>query len=88
MFIHIGGDFMVDDNNIVAIMDFDTVTASQRTFNLLKIAEKEGRIVNIDYDLPKTMILVNDNQFNYIYLTPISVRQIEKRTNNIFVQND
>ena len=88
MFVHIGGDFMIEANNIVAIMDFDNVTGERRTLNLLKNAEKEGRIVNIDYDLPRTMILVNDNHFNYVYLTPISVKQIEKRINNFFVQDD
>ena len=72
MFIHLGGDFVVSKKDIVAICDMDTSTTSKITCDMLVRAEREGSIVTISNDLPKSFVVTMQENMNYIYLSPIS----------------
>ena len=47
MFLHIGGEYIIAENDIVAVMDMEKSTLSQDTRNFLKVAEEEGFIINV-----------------------------------------
>lgn len=80
MFLHIGGDVVIPVKNIIAILDIDTTTFSKDTKEFLKIAEEEGFIKSISYDLPKTFIITEVDKKSIIYLSPISSVTLNKRT--------
>ena len=72
MFVHIGGDFVVSEKDIVAICDMDTSTTSKITCDMLVRAEKEGSIITISNELPKSFVVTLQENMNFIYLSPIS----------------
>jgi hypothetical protein len=79
MFLHIGGDVVIPIKNIIAILDIDTTTISKDTKEFLKIAEEEGFVESISYDLPKSFIITEIDKKSKIYLSPISSVTLHKR---------
>jgi len=79
MFLHIGGDYVIGMKNIIGIFDIETTTVSKDTKEFLKIAEEEGFIESISYDLPKSFIITETDKKSKIYLTPISSVTLNKR---------
>ncbi len=76
VYIHIGGECSIPEKTIVGIFDLDEVTKSNNsTHAFLKKAEEEGRVENVSYDLPRSIIVAVDK----IYLSPISAGTIKKR---------
>lgn len=82
MFLHLGGDYVVFEKDIVAICDMDTSTTSKITCDLLKDAEKEGLIIAISNELPKSFIVTTQENMNFIYLSPISSTALRGRLEN------
>lgn len=80
MFLHIGGDYIVSINDIVAIVDMEKSTISQDTRNFLKISDEEGFIINVVNDeLPKSFIITQEKHKSKVYLSPISTNTLFKR---------
>ena len=79
MFIHLGGDFVVSENEIVAICDLDTSTTSIITCDMLIKAEKEGTMIEISNELPKSFVVTTQENTNLIYLSPISTVALRGR---------
>jgi len=79
VFVHLGGDFVVSEKEIVAICDMDTSTTSKITCDMLIKAEKEGSMIEISNELPKSFVVTTQDQMNYIYLSPISTVALRGR---------
>ena len=54
MFLHLGEDTVITDKNIIGIFDMDTSTVNKATRDYLNKAQKDGRVVYVNYDLPKS----------------------------------
>ena len=53
MFLHLGGDTVVNAENIIAIMDMETTSISKITREYLTYAEKNNDVINVSFfDLP------------------------------------
>ena len=57
MFLHLGQDALIKKNEIIGIFDLDNTTVSRQTRLFLAAKEKEGKIINVATDLPKSFIL-------------------------------
>lgn len=79
MYIHLGQDTVVKQEEIIGIFDMDTATVAKSTRDFLSRAEKEGKIINITYDLPKSFIVCKKNNKKIIYISQISTSTLEKR---------
>ena len=53
MYLHLGQDYIVPLQNVVAVFDMDTATVSGRTQRLLSRLQDEGRIIELYDDLPR-----------------------------------
>ena len=53
MYLHIGEDTLVRDKDIIGIFDMDTSTVNKATRDYLKKAEKDKRVIYVNYDLQK-----------------------------------
>lgn len=84
MFVHIGGDIVVRTKEIISINDINT-TSSEATKEFLEIAKEEGFIEDIANGQPKSFIIINKDNQQKIYLSPISSLTIKKRAN--FLEN-
>lgn len=79
MYLHLGGDVVVLKKNIVGIFDIEKATISKHTKNYLAIAEKEGRVVNVSYELPKSFVVSMEDGVAIVYINQISSQTLAKR---------
>lgn len=76
MYLYLGGDIVVKTDDIIGIFDMDTSTVNKSTRDYLAKAEKEKRIVNVNYELPKSFIVCEDK----IYVCPLNTATLLKRS--------
>lgn len=57
MYLHAGNNCMIRQKNIIAILDMDNATVAADTKRFLQTAQKEGRLITAQNELPKSMIL-------------------------------
>ncbi len=75
MYVNIGGNYAVSDKEIIGIMDIENTSTSKITREYLNRAEKEGRIVTLSYDLPRSYIITDD----LVYISPVLTQTLIKR---------
>ncbi len=76
MYLYLGGDTAVKTDRIIGIFDMDTSTVNKATRDYLSKAEKEKRIVYVNYELPKSFIVCEDK----IYVCPLNTATLLKRS--------
>ena len=79
MYVHIGQDYMVPVRSIISIFDMDTATYARSTRGLLTRLEKEGRVVTLFDDLPKSAVLCTSELGEILYITQISSTALQRR---------
>ena len=82
MYIHLGNEISVKKKNIVGIFDIENTTISKNTGHLLENATKEGRVVNVSYEMPISFIVSMENGREIVYISQISVATLRKRASN------
>ena len=69
MYLHLGGEYVIKEEEVIGIFDLDTSTVSKHTRKFLNKKEKEKKVINVSYELPKSFILVeNQKKEEKIYL--------------------
>ncbi len=72
MYLHLGQDYIVPLQSVVAVFDMDTATASKRTrLLLLERLQDEGRIIELYDDLPRAAVLCENALGETLYLTQL-----------------
>ena len=71
MYLHMGQDFIVREQDVIGIFDIDTTSTDKRAREFLSRAEQEGAVVSMSNDIPKSFI-VTDFPYETVYLSPIS----------------
>lgn len=56
----------------------DTSTVNKATRDYLSKAEKDKKVIYVNYDLPKSFIVTDDK----IYISPINTSTLNKRAKN------
>lgn len=79
MYLHLGEKTVLRTDNIVGIFDLDNTTISKHTRNFLAEATKQGRVVNVSYELPKSYIVSIENNEWKVYISQISSNTLLKR---------
>ena len=79
MYLFIGGETAVRDEEILAVFDKDNATASHITRAALRAAERAGKVVNAAEDLPKSFVLCADGT---IYLSGLNSATLLRRAEN------
>lgn len=79
MYLHLGQDFIVPLQQVVAVFDMDTATASRRTQLLLTRLQEQGRIIELYDDLPRAAVLCENALGETLYLTGLSPQALQKR---------
>ena len=81
MYLHIGGDAAVRDEDILAVFDMDNATASHITRAALRRAEREKKVINTAEDLPRSFVLRSDGTVWLSGLNPATLlRRAEHET--------
>ncbi len=82
MYLHLGGDTVIAQKDIIAIFDLDITSISKITREFLQVAEEEGFVVNVSEDLPKSYVLAEVDKESKVFVSPISAATLLKRANN------
>ena len=77
MYVDIGTDFLVKNSDIIGIFDLDnTTTTTSYTNNFLNEKQRQGKVVYLVKDLPKSFVLTGDGT---VYVVELASQIIRKR---------
>ncbi len=79
MYIHLGGEYVVPQENIIGIFDLENTTISKHTRQFLNFSEKRKEVINVSYELPKSFILTNKKGKTKVYISQISPTTLSRR---------
>lgn len=81
MYLHLGQDLLIKKSDIIGIFDMDKATVSKRTRMFLEAKQKDGKVVNVATDIPKSFIVCNWGMDVVVYISQISAQTLLKRCN-------
>ncbi|MBS5725348.1 MAG: DUF370 domain-containing protein [Clostridiales bacterium] len=86
MFLYLGGNISVKKSDIIGIFDIDNVNTQKTTKEFLHTAEKNGALLLVGDDLPKSFLLVGEKQDEHtkaskeqVFLCQLSARSLYGR---------
>ncbi len=79
MYLHLGAGAVVRTDSIVGVFDLDNTSQSQLTRRYLAAAEKNGQVVNVAEDIPKSFVVCRDGEKTAVYLSQMSPQTLFKR---------
>lgn len=84
MFLHLGNDHVVRSRDVIGIFDIENTSTTQRTREYLKTAQRQGQVVNVTDELPKSFVVCRTAQGETaVYLSQISVATLKKRAGEV-----
>ena len=79
MYLHLGSDTVVRSKNVIGVFDLDNTTVNNTTRTFLNTAQREGRVVNVGEELPKSFVVCREGDGTKLYISPISCQTLVKR---------
>lgn len=79
MYLHLGNDVIVKKRDIVGIFDIENTTTGKNTGHLLERAQKEGNVINVSYELPKSFVVCIENGREKVYVCQVSAATLRTR---------
>lgn len=81
MYLHLGQNVVVPEKELIGIFDLDNTTGSQITRTFLSNAEKDGRVLNVSDELPRSFVVSSDanNKNNNILISQLTPQTLLKR---------
>ena len=85
MYLTIGKNTVIRDDEIIGIFDLDNCSQSFLTREFLSAAEKAGRVLNAAEDIPNSFLICTEQKRNTgeeistVYLSQSTSRTLEKR---------
>ena len=79
MYLDLGQDTVIDDKSIVAMFDIDACTVSKKTRDFLAAAQKNGEVVNVSFELPRSFVVCRENGRNVVYISQLSTKTLSNR---------
>ncbi|MCX7657756.1 MAG: DUF370 domain-containing protein [Oscillospiraceae bacterium] len=79
MYLHLGGDIIVNDKDIIGIFDIENTSIGKSTKDFLSRAQKENKVINVSFEMPKSYIVCEKDGGILVYISQISVSTLKKR---------
>lgn len=79
MYLHLGNDVVVDMGTVIGIFDMDNTTVSHQTRNFLAKAQKDGIVIDVADDLPKSFIVTESGGKTCVYISSLASRTLYGR---------
>ena len=80
MYLHLGQNVMIRNQDVIGIFDLDNTTWSFRTRRFLEKVEREGRVTAVGDDLPRSFVLVQEGDGPpVVYITALSSAVLSAR---------
>ena len=73
MYLHLGNNISVPYADVVGIFDLDNSSTSRITRDFLAAAEREGMVINVGEDLPKSIVVCcPEGSWQRVYISPLA----------------
>lgn len=82
MYLHLGQDTVITTESIVAMFDIDACTVSKKTRDFLANAEKNGRVINVSFELPRSFVVCEKNGETTVFISQLSTKTLLNRQCN------
>lgn len=79
MYLHLGNNIIVKDKDIIGIFDIDNTTVSKHTRKYLSQRTKNGEIVNVSSELPKSFVVCRTDTETKVYISQLSPKTLMNR---------
>ena len=83
MYIQLGSDMAVRDSSILGIFDMDNTTVAKSTRGFLSRAQREGAVINVTADLPRSFCVASEGGKEKVYISQLSPATLKKRGGGI-----
>ncbi|MCL2628471.1 MAG: DUF370 domain-containing protein [Oscillospiraceae bacterium] len=83
MYLHLGQNVVALETDIIGVFDMDNTTGSHITRKFLSDAEKNGQVVSVSEELPRSFIVCSKGRENKILLSQLSPQTLLKRTESM-----
>lgn len=81
MYLHLGQEVVVRFKEIVGIFDLENTTVSAHTRRFLAEAEKNGQVISVSPELPRSFVIVRDGKGNEtVYISQLSTATLLRRS--------
>lgn len=75
MFLFLGADVVVPENDVIGIFDIEECSVSRMTADYLNSCQKKNKVEYVSFDMPKSFIVCTDKT----YISNVSNSTINKR---------
>ena len=79
MYVHIGKDVVINSNNIISILDIESLEKKKKLENVLQNLKISDNIIDISDNNKKYLIILEKNNKIIGYITNISSSTLAKR---------
>jgi hypothetical protein len=79
MYVHLGQNVVVSENEIIGFFDLDNTTSAHITRKFLSNAEKSGVLKSISDELPRAFVLCGSENNVEVHLSQLSTQALTKR---------
>ena len=80
MYLHLGQSVVVPQREIIGIFDLDNASYSHRTRKFLERAQRQGQVVTVGGELPKSFVLCEEKDGRQtVYISQLSSATLRGR---------
>ena len=79
MYVHIGKDVVINYNNIISILDIESLEKNKKLENVLQNLKISDNIIDVSDNNKKSLIILEKNNKIIGYITNISSSTLAKR---------
>lgn len=80
MYLYLGQDTVINTDEIIGIFDLENTSMSRLTKAFLAGAQKNGHIVEVSAEIPKSFVVCDKADKTTVYLSQISPATLKKRS--------
>ncbi len=85
MYLHLGDNYIIPTKDLIGIFDLDVVTVSAAGRSYLQQAEKNGNLISVSENLPKSFVVCGVPSNFRVYISPISASTLVKRLSRTYL---
>ena len=79
MYLHLGQNEIVADHRVIGIFDLDKCSYSKKTRDYLSKADKEGVVLDVSGDIPKSFVVSSEDGKTRVYLSQMASSTLLRR---------
>ncbi len=83
MYLHLGQNTVVHDEDVIGIFDLDITSQSLRTRQFLNRAEKQGQVTAVSDEIPKSFVITAPQRkrgSQRVFISQLSTATLLKRS--------